>query len=138
VRDLFGDEAPALFVKASGGDLASIEPEGHVAVRLDPLRRWPELTAVCAVNDPVAIGAIRTAQQLGRAVPRELACIGFDDISWAALNSPPLSTVHVYKRRMGQLAARRLVELLQEPEVVASRTSVATQLVIRESCGTHE
>jgi DNA-binding LacI/PurR family transcriptional regulator len=39
---------------------------------------------------------------------------------------------------MGQLAARRLVELLQEPEVVASRTSVATQLVIRESCGTHE
>ena len=44
VRDLFGDEAPALFVKASGGDLASIEPEGHVAVRLDPLRRWPELT----------------------------------------------------------------------------------------------
>jgi rhamnose utilization protein RhaD (predicted bifunctional aldolase and dehydrogenase)/NAD(P)-dependent dehydrogenase (short-subunit alcohol dehydrogenase family) len=43
VRDLFGDEVPALFVKASGGDLASIEPEGHVAVRLDPLRRWPEL-----------------------------------------------------------------------------------------------
>ena len=38
VRDLFGDEAPALFVKASGGDLASIEPEGHVAVRLDPDR----------------------------------------------------------------------------------------------------
>jgi len=43
VRDLFDDEVPALFVKASGGDLASIEPEGHVAVRLEPLRRWPEL-----------------------------------------------------------------------------------------------
>jgi len=43
VRDLFGDEIPALFVKASGGDLASIAPERHVAVRLEPLRRWPEL-----------------------------------------------------------------------------------------------
>ena len=42
-RDLFGEQVPALFVKASGGDLASIEPEGHVAVRLEPLRRWPEL-----------------------------------------------------------------------------------------------
>lgn len=45
VRDLFGEEVPALLIKASGGDLASIEPEGHVAVRLEPLRRWPELAA---------------------------------------------------------------------------------------------
>lgn len=43
LRDPFGEEVPALFVKASGADLASIEPEGHVTVRLDPLRRWPEL-----------------------------------------------------------------------------------------------
>jgi DNA-binding LacI/PurR family transcriptional regulator len=38
---------------------------------------------------------------------------------------------------MGQLAARRLVELLQEPDVVPSRTIVATRLVVRESCGAH-
>lgn len=107
------------------------------AMLAEALERWPELTAICAVNDPVAIGTIRAAQQLSRAVPGDLAIMGFDDISWAALNSPPLSTVHVYKRRMGQLAARRLVELLQEPDVLPSRTIVATQLVIRESCGSH-
>ena len=107
------------------------------AMLAEALQRWPELTAICAVNDPVAIGAIRAAQQLGRAIPGDLALIGFDDISWAALNSPALSTVHVFKRRMGQLAARRLVELLQEPAVIPSRTIVATQLVIRESCGSH-
>lgn len=107
------------------------------AMLAEALERWPELTAICAVNDPVAIGAIRTAQQLGRAIPNDLAIIGFDDISWAALNSPPLSTVHVHKRRMGQLAARRVMELLQEPDSVPTRTVVATRLVLRQSCGLH-
>ncbi len=99
------------------------------------LTRWPELTAICAANDPVAIGAIRAAQQRGRRVPRDLAVIGYDDIAWAALNSPPLTTVHVYKRRMGQLAALQLLELLEAPETVPARSIVATDLVIRESCG---
>jgi DNA-binding LacI/PurR family transcriptional regulator len=103
----------------------------------EALTRWPNLTALCAVNDPVAIGAVRAAQRLGRIIPDDLAIIGFDDISWAALNNPPLSTVHVYKRRMGQLAARRLVELLQERGTVPSRTTVGINLIIRESCGSH-
>jgi DNA-binding LacI/PurR family transcriptional regulator len=95
------------------------------------LSQWPDLTAVCAVNDSVAIGAIRAATRLGRRVPDDLAVIGFDDIHWAAVNEPPLSTVHVFKRRIGQLAAQQLLDCIQEPSMAPAKTIVSTKLVLR-------
>ena len=99
------------------------------------LERWPDLEAVCAVNDSVAIGVIRAASRLGRKVPENLAVIGFDDIGWAKLNQPPISTVHVYKRRIGQLAAQHLLECIKSPGAPPARVIVSTGLVLRESCG---
>jgi DNA-binding LacI/PurR family transcriptional regulator len=98
------------------------------------LEQWPELSAVFAVNDAVAIGAIRTAARLGRRVPDDLSIIGFDDISWAAMNEPPLSTVHVFKRRMGELAGQCLLEHIRNPSSPPARTIVSTDLRHRESC----
>jgi len=98
------------------------------------LERWPDLTAVCAVNDAVAIGAIRAAARLGRRTPDDLSVIGFDDISWATMNEPPLSTVHVFKRRMGELAAQRLLDCVQHPDVAPAKTIVSTELILRGSC----
>jgi DNA-binding LacI/PurR family transcriptional regulator len=98
------------------------------------LERWPDLTAVCAVNDAVAIGAIRTANRAGRYTPEDLSVFGFDDITWAAMNEPPLSTVHVFKRRMGELAAQRLLDELQNPDAPPAKTVVSTELVLRDSC----
>ena len=99
------------------------------------LDQVPQLEAVCAVNDSVAIGAVRAAARLGRHTPHDLAVIGFDDISWAALNEPPLSTVHVFKRRMGELAAQHLLNVIQNPQAPPIRTIVSTELVLRNSCG---
>lgn len=98
------------------------------------LQRWPDLTAVFAVNDAVAIGAIRAATKMGCSIPEDLSVIGFDDISWAAMNEPPLSTVHVFKRRMGELAAQRLLDCIQNPDAPPSKVIVSTQLVQRASC----
>jgi DNA-binding LacI/PurR family transcriptional regulator len=102
------------------------------------LDRWPDVEAVCAVNDSVAIGAIRAASRLGRKVPEDLAVIGFDDVSWAKLNQPPLSTVHVYKRRVGQLAAQHLLESIKSPGTPPAKVIVSTGLVLRASCGRHD
>jgi LacI family transcriptional regulator len=99
------------------------------------LERWPDLRAVCAVNDSVAIGAIRAAAGLGRRTPDDLAVIGFDDIRWAAMNEPPLSTVHVFKRRMGELAAQYLLNSIRNPNAPPVKTVVSTELVLRSSCG---
>lgn len=98
------------------------------------LERWPNVTALCAVNDAVAIGAIRAASRLGRRTPDDLSVIGFDDINWAAMNEPPLSTVHVFKRRMGELAAQRLLDAIQHPNTPPSKIIVSTKLVLRDSC----
>ena len=99
------------------------------------LEHWPDLTAVCAVNDSVAIGAIRAAAKLGRRTSDNLAVVGFDDISWAQMNDHPLTTVHVFKERMGELAAQLLLNCIQNPAAAPVTIVVATELVLRESCG---
>lgn len=95
----------------------------------------PQVSAVFAVNDSMAIGAVRAARAAGRLVPRDLAIVGFDDIEAAALFDPPLTTVKVNKRQMGVMAARRLVDLMAGEADVPVRSAVATQLLIRSSCG---
>ncbi|WP_455385516.1 LacI family DNA-binding transcriptional regulator [Acidihalobacter prosperus] len=67
-----------------------------------------EATLVIAANDAVAIGALRVLKAHGRRVPQDVSLIGFDDIPWAALVEPPLSTV----RQPVQAIGRRAVELL--------------------------
>lgn len=92
-------------------------------------------SAIFAINDSMAIGAMREAQRAGLRIPEDLAVVGFDNISWAELAMPPLTTVHIFKEQMGSLAARRLLELLQEGESAPVRSLVSTKLVLRRSCG---
>jgi DNA-binding LacI/PurR family transcriptional regulator len=81
----------------------------------------------------MAIGAIRAALGAGRAVPEDLSIIGFDDIEWALHNFPPLTTINIPKRQMGQEAARRLLSLLDDPELLPTEITVSVRLVKRES-----
>jgi DNA-binding LacI/PurR family transcriptional regulator len=43
--------------------------------------------------------------------------------------------VQIFKEQMGRLAARRILELINEPGIPPVESSVATELVIRQSCG---
>ncbi len=99
------------------------------------LAAHPDLTAVFAANDTMALGAMRVLAQCERRVPEDVAVIGFDDISYSALSEPPLATIKVFKYEMGKLAARRLLDLLDDSESPAIQTLVAAQLVKRRSCG---
>jgi DNA-binding LacI/PurR family transcriptional regulator len=95
--------------------------------------RCPSLTGICAVNDSMAIGAIRQAQKNGRQVPDDLSVVGFDDIDWAALNNPPLTTINVPKQQMGKEASRRLLSLLDNSDPAPVEIIVSVQLIQRES-----
>jgi DNA-binding LacI/PurR family transcriptional regulator len=99
------------------------------------LETYPDMTAICAVNDATAIGAMRALREAGRQVPGDVAITGFDDISWAAFNEPPLTTVHIYLEEVGRSAAQRLVELMKGNSQVPMSISLATRLVVRQSCG---
>lgn len=96
---------------------------------------YPDITAVVAVNDATAIGLIGAARDLGIKIPEDIAVVGFDDITWAALSYPPLTTVHTYLEEMGRLTVSRLFDLLEKPTLHPTKSIVTTSLVIRKSCG---
>lgn len=112
-------------------DRTTIDSGQEAMARL--LERQPEITAVCAVNDSMAIGAIRAARAAGKGVPEDLSVTGFDDIAWATLNEPPLTTVHIPKQQMGKEVILRLIALLNEPDLLPSEIKVPVQLIERRS-----
>jgi DNA-binding LacI/PurR family transcriptional regulator len=104
---------------------------------LTALEEHPDLTAVMAVNDATAIGAIQACQQAGRVVPDEVAVVGFDDEPWAQVHTPPLTTVRICWHEIGIQAARRVIDLIERDNQVPIQMRLTVELVIRQSCGCH-
>jgi LacI family transcriptional regulator len=89
-----------------------------------------------AVNDAMAIGALRRARR--RAAADRPAIVGFDDSAWASATDPPLTTVTVDAATMGALAAQRLVDRIEESVVSTADGWLVRQPVrlrVRRSCG---
>jgi LacI family transcriptional regulator len=97
------------------------------------LERRPDVTAVFACNDLVALGALNAARDLGLDVPGDLSVMGFDNIDLASEITPALTTVHVHKTWLGMLSVRQLLERVQSPAKPKTMLSVDTHLVIRDS-----
>jgi LacI family transcriptional regulator len=95
----------------------------------------PEITAVVSVNDATAIGVLDEARCLGMKVPDDIAVVGFDDIPWASLSYPPLTTVQVFIEEMAKITTSRFLDLLENPGLHPTKSISATSLVIRKSCG---
>lgn len=96
-------------------------PEGGAAAFEALHAARPDLTAVVAFNDLVAIGALRAARRLGVHVPDDCALVGYDGLSVVDLVDPPLTTLHLDKRRLGELAIHQVDRLLageQPPPIV--------------------
>ncbi|HXT36080.1 MAG TPA: LacI family DNA-binding transcriptional regulator [Chloroflexota bacterium] len=85
--------------------------------------------------DTLAIGAMRAAKERGLRLPDDLAITGFDDISFAPDLDPPLTTIHVPKELLGELAVRKLIERTAHPTYPPVVQTVQTTLVVRGSCG---
>jgi LacI family transcriptional regulator len=102
---------------------------------LTALEECPDLSAIMAVNDATVVGAIQICQQAGRAVPDEIAVVGFDDDPWSQVHTPALTTVRICWHDIGIQAARRIVELIERDNQVPIRMRLAVELIIRQSCG---
>lgn len=90
-------------------------------------------TAFFADNDMIALGAMRALEQAGYQVPGDISLVGFDDLPFCAISSPPLTTVRVYNYEMGQAAVRRLMELMEEGGGYRAKIQVTSSFVPRES-----
>ncbi len=98
------------------------------------LERAERPGAVFCSNDEMAIGLMRTLISGGLRVPEDISVAGFDDIEFAAVVEPPLTTVRQPRRELGQAGATVLLDLLAG-RTTQPRVRLATDLVIRASTG---
>lgn len=91
------------------------------------------ITAVFCYNDLVAIGALMACRELGLAVPGQLSVVGFDDVEIAGYVTPPLTTIHQPKLRLGEVAMQMLLDMLEGRPV--QNHVLPAELVPRASTG---
>lgn len=110
---------------------ADFTHDGGVRAMRRLLDAHPDLDAVFAASDNMAAGAIRALQASGRAVPEDVAVIGFDDLGTAAQTDPPLTTVSQPLGALGHETASMLVRLIagEDPSPII----LPTRLVVRAS-----
>lgn len=90
-------------------------------------------TAVIAGNDLTAIGAISEFRAAGLNVPRDISIVGFDDITFASLTEPTLTTVNLPRDELGRRAVEVLLDSLEDLEKEGAEIRISTELVIRGS-----
>ncbi len=91
-------------------------------------------SAIFVASDVVAIGALHGLREAGRRVPEDMSVVGFDDIPLAQHVDPPLTTVHLPARLLGETAGRLLLDLV-DGRPVATRTILPTEFIVRDSTG---
>jgi len=111
-------------------------PEPAREATLELLRLSPPPTAILAMSDILAIGALEAAAEAGVNVPEQLSVVGFDDGPAAEHSAPPLTTVAQPHEEKGRLAAEWLLEDIERAAAPARREQILpTELVVRESTG---
>ncbi len=105
---------------------------GMTAVRA-LLQGSPLPTAVLCSNDLTAIGAMRALHEAGVKVPDEVSVVGFDDIDFAQLAHPPLTTISLPRDRLGSLAFQALHKLFGHRAPHGAEFVIETHLVKRHS-----
>jgi len=93
----------------------------------------PEIDAVFATSDFLAIHAQNILQKLGRKVPEDVQIVGFDNIVYTKLVSPTITTIEQPIRRMGELALESLVKLLNDAPLGDFHSVLDVKLIERES-----
>lgn len=130
---------------------AGLEPSASLVVKSDDWSAvngeqgmralWaqdPEIEAVFASNDQIALGALGTAHRLGRRIPQDLAVVGFDNIPEAAFFWPPLTTVFQQLIDLGCIAVQNLDKIIikrrsNDDQFETLSTVIKPELIIRAS-----
>ncbi|WP_395246029.1 LacI family DNA-binding transcriptional regulator [Agromyces sp. MMS24-K17] len=113
-------------------EFGDFTPAGGAEAMRRLLERDPSIDGLFAANDQMAMGAISALAEAGRAVPDDVAVVGYDDDRYAATAVPALTTVRQPSTEMGAEMARKLVRLIDGQDVESS-TILPTELVVRQS-----
>jgi LacI family transcriptional regulator len=96
------------------------------------LEKHPDVTAVFAGNDKMALGAMHQLRRRKLNIPTDVSVVGFDDLGHSAFVNPSLTTVHLPLYEVGTLSCERLIERIHgKIDRVAEK--LPTHLVVRDS-----
>jgi LacI family transcriptional regulator len=109
---------------------AEFSREGGVTATERVLERAPDVTAILALTDLMAMGALSVLRRAGRSVPDEISVMGFDDVTVAADLAPALTTIRLPMAEMGAIA---LELTLRPPATRPRRKRTGHELVVRDS-----
>jgi len=98
----------------------------------------PPPTAIFAISDTLALGAMRAIKQRGQRIPEDVALISFNDIPTAALVEPALTSVSTPAIQLGRESMQMLKALIDGKQPAQAQVILPVKLVIRQSCGRHE
>ena len=105
---------------------------GASAVRM--ILSQPEIpTVIFCGSDLIAMGAMNALEEAGVEVPEDVSVIGIDDISFAFLARPPLTTIRVPRERLGTIAFQALDKMLKLKRRKGADYYLETELVVRKS-----
>ncbi len=97
-----------------------------------------EVTAIVCSQDLMAIDLMRRLEALGMSVPRDVSVIGFDDVQWAAVVRPGLTTIQQPFEGLGRTAVGLLLSRIENPRRRSRRIKLPVALVERETVIAHK
>lgn len=107
--------------------------ESGFRATLELLAKRPDITAIFAGNDTIALGVIGALAHLGLSVPQDISVVGFDDLPFAGFVAPPLTTVRVDAVHQGKCAAEALMLRLKGKVVPEPRQKFTSVFIPRNS-----
>ncbi len=108
------------------------EEDGYKAMkRFFQLKELP--TAIFCINDPAAIGTFKAIKEKGLNIPDDISLIGFANLSPTEILEIPLTTVNQPKHQMGEVACKRLLEIIEKKDTKPKKIILESKLIIRSS-----
>ena len=105
--------------------------ESGAAMMRQLLEASPDLDAVFVNSDLMSISVMEALRETGRTVPGDVAVVGYDNLSYAQVTNPPLTTISQNVPLAGRLLAQNMIEYLQTG--VVSNVVIPVELVVRKS-----
>ena len=99
------------------------------------LKNFPEVTAIFAISDIMAMGVAKASFDMGRIVGKDISIIGFDGMDTAKYYQPSITTVKQPKRKMSELSVEMLIKLL-EGKIENTHGFLDVELIQGQSCST--
>lgn len=108
--------------------------EGGYTAMMELLQNINRPTAVFALSDEMAMGAIAAIQNVHLRIPEDISVVGFDDILVASSQNPPLTTIKQDMEVMGERAAEELLHMIKDKTYAPQVITVDTTLIKRGTC----